>query len=239
VGSWSSGSRHWRKAIDQLGDHPRHRPLDPWYILVSMRSLAERFWEKVRKGKRCWVWTAYRNNCGYGLIGGGRRGAGMLRASRVSWVLAHGDIPKGLWVLHRCCNPPCVRPSHLYLGTHKDNCRDMVRDGHSLKGERNPFAKLSPRTVVLIRRATGENAEIGRRYGVTGPTVSEIKTGKIWRHVGGPRRAPKRGPEKLCWADVRAIRAARDVTQAALARQYGVRPNTISRIKGGVRWRTG
>lgn len=93
------------------------------------KTLSERFWARVVKGDGCWVWTGARNAQGYGRMTAGSRGAGYLRAHRVSWELANGPVPKGLWVLHRCDNPPCVNPAHLWLGTRLDNMRDCSAKG--------------------------------------------------------------------------------------------------------------
>jgi hypothetical protein len=97
------------------------------------RSLEERFWDKVNKlGPilvpklgRCWVWTGGGFRNGYGAIReGGKNGGKQLKAHRVSWRLHFGPIPAGVDVLHRCDNPPCVRPSHLFLGDVGGNARD-------------------------------------------------------------------------------------------------------------------
>lgn len=93
------------------------------------KPLAERFWEKVRKSDGCWEWTGSRNAAGYGKLSEGAAGSPRLRAHRVSWELANGPVPAGLWVLHRCDNPPCVRPDHLWLGTRLDNMQDCARKG--------------------------------------------------------------------------------------------------------------
>ena len=79
----------------------------------------------------CWLWIARLNNRGYGVIGRGRRGDGTTAAHRVSWELFCGLIPNGMHVLHKCDNPPCVNPQHLFLGTHGDNMRDAVRKGRA------------------------------------------------------------------------------------------------------------
>lgn len=90
-----------------------------------------RFWRHVDKSGDCWVWTARRakGSKGYGLTTIGRV---TVKAHRLSWQLANGPIPSGLHVCHRCDNPPCVRPDHLFLGTHQDNMADKVRKGRHL-----------------------------------------------------------------------------------------------------------
>lgn len=90
------------------------------------RPLSERFWERVDKSGECWVYTGYTNPKGYGVVG---LESGNKFAHRVAWELTNGLIPDGLWVLHRCDNPPCVRPEHLWLGDNTDNQRDSVRKG--------------------------------------------------------------------------------------------------------------
>lgn len=84
------------------------------------------FWHHVRVGDDCWEWQRYRNNHGYGAL---RFKGQQAYAHRVAWRLWHGDYPDHLCVLHHCDNPACVRPDHLFLGTRKDNSRDMIAKG--------------------------------------------------------------------------------------------------------------
>lgn len=86
----------------------------------------DRFLEKVDKSGSCWVWTGYRVQFGYGIITTAKRRE---RAHRVSYRLHVGPIPDGLLVLHKCDNPPCVNPDHLFLGTDLDNKEDCKRKG--------------------------------------------------------------------------------------------------------------
>ncbi|MGH2368516.1 MAG: HNH endonuclease signature motif containing protein [Chloroflexota bacterium] len=103
--------------------------------------LAARFWPKVYKhaDAGCWEWLGARSSSGYGHIGSGGTEGRMLRAHRVSWELINGPIPAGLQVLHNCPdgdNPLCVRPEHLWLGTHQDNMADKWRKGRgTLSGQ--------------------------------------------------------------------------------------------------------
>jgi len=97
----------------------------------------ERFWSKVDKdtSSGCWLWTAGKTPLGYGIfqvktekcMGWGHWKS--VRAHRFAWELTYGLIPEGMNVLHKCDNPPCVRPTHLFLGTQKDNVRDMIHKG--------------------------------------------------------------------------------------------------------------
>lgn len=101
------------------------------------------FWSKVNRTLGCWLWTRARV-CGYGSVRINKRDR---RAHRVAWELTYGAIPNGLWVLHRCDVPLCVRPSHLFLGDHAANMADMVAKGRSLRGERS-FARSHPERLA-------------------------------------------------------------------------------------------
>ena len=144
------------------------------------------FWPRVDQGPDCWLWTGYKTAQGYGQIGIKR----VLRyAHRVSWELAYGQIPDGLCVLHRCDNPPCVRPDHLFLGTRADNTADMLaKDRHRtvpLRGDQNGNAKLTASQVALIRAlyAVGgiSQRQLARQFGVVQGTIVHVLAGRTWR----------------------------------------------------------
>ena len=144
----------------------------------------ERFWNKVNKQAEngCWEWTASVNNKGYGWfrLDGKNRGA-----HRVSWMLQHGAVPGGLFVLHRCDNPSCVNPDHLWLGTNADNMRDKVEKGRApaLPGESNGQAKLTEADVIAIRADHRSLRAIAAEYGVSHALIGYIKRGDHWSHI--------------------------------------------------------
>lgn len=113
------------------------------------RPLDERFWEKVvTSPDSCWLWTGAQSPRGYGAFVVSR--GDVRTASRVSWELVNGPIPDGLWVLHRCDNPPCVNPDHLFLGTHQDNMDDMAQKGRGRKPREAQTNTLGPIPVIAV-----------------------------------------------------------------------------------------
>ncbi len=109
----------------------------------------------------------------------------MKPAHRVAWELERGDIPKGLMVLHTCDNPPCVRPSHLFLGTHLDNMRDMIEKDRAATGMRNGrnTIKLTEKEVKEIRIDTRTQREIAKSFNVSQTAVCKIKNRITWKHI--------------------------------------------------------
>jgi len=154
------------------------------------KTFTDRFWEKVdrRGADDCWEWTAALNEHGYGVMRPeGRRTGPTIKAHRVSLSLAGVDID-GLVIRHSCDNPPCVNPAHLSVGTKADNSADMVARGRSPRGSRSGASKLTERQVAEIRarQAAGElHRVLAADYGVSRATITNIVTGRTWRHVTG------------------------------------------------------
>ncbi len=167
-----------------------------------------KFWARVEKSDEpegCWIWTGPKLPTGYGTWGGGRnRGY----AHRTAFELARGPIPSGQWVLHRCDNPSCVRPDHLFLGTPKDNSQDMVEKGRlwfkarpeglkKLQGENHSCAKLTWAQVREIRRLWCETGlaleEIASPYPVGSEHIGRIVRNRSWKDPSyDPREAFQR-----------------------------------------------
>jgi hypothetical protein len=156
------------------------------YHRATEKPLAQKLWGKVLKTPKCWVFTGRRNTHGYGrlVISAGRRGP-EIYTHRLSWELHFGPIPDDKHVLHRCDNPPCVRPEHLYLGTDEDNRRDAVERGRIAHGVRHWHARLNLEAVLAIRKAAGSMtyAQIAPQWGIRVATVGKIVRRELWRHV--------------------------------------------------------
>lgn len=151
--------------------------------------LADRFFSKIgaKSSGGCILWNGHVKDNGYGDIH--ERHAGrLLSAHRVAYDLMVGPIPEGMCVLHRCDNPPCINPTHLFLGTQLDNIADMVAKGRQSRGSgKGANVKLDDNIVRDVRRriASGDsNTAIGRDLGVSHVTISDIRTGRTWSHVG-------------------------------------------------------
>lgn len=153
---------------------------------MTRRDLADRFIDRLDFGdcgaETCWLWTGKRNRRGYGQVRVGRR---VVLAHRAAWELWSGAAPPvGSHVLHTCDTPACVRPDHLWLGTHQENMADMARKGRSPHGERNRAAKLTEAAVRDIRASAGvTRTELARRHGVSIALVSQVARGLLWRRV--------------------------------------------------------
>lgn len=162
----------------------------PQSIIPLLRlSTAERFWEKVHKTETCWLWQAACNKTGYGVFGLATRRN--ILAHRFSYILHCGTIPDRMGVCHHCDTPPCVNPSHLFLGTQSDNVHDMMSKGRlnpytSERGSKHHNAKLTETQVGDIRQRHKEGftySAIARQYLVHKATIRRAVLGEGWRHV--------------------------------------------------------
>lgn len=160
--------------------------------MVINESVRTRFWSKVaitsEDDNDCWEWqAALFKGTGYGQFNIRHY---PYRAHRVSYTMEVSIIPKGLCVCHKCDNRLCVRPSHLFLGLHKDNILDAKNKGHmkakySQRGEGSPVAKLKEHDVRDIRRLSDlySTRKLAKIFGIGQTTVRHITAKRTWRHL--------------------------------------------------------
>lgn len=169
-------------------------------VVTTRIHIRDRFWHRCEKqSSGCWSWTGGKTSSGYGTVS---RDRATRLAHRMAWELAIGPIPVGKAVLHRCDNPPCINPSHLFLGTLSDNTQDMIRKGRHVftmhperhpHGEKHPLAKLtcSEARQIADLRGLMSAREIAAAYGVSQGSVTSIFAGRSWKHAldgnGGQR----------------------------------------------------
>lgn len=142
----------------------------------------------VRSDYECWEWVCGRHQQGYGII---QIDDKKKKAHRVVYEMIVGPIPPGMKLLHKCDNPPCCNPNHLFLGTQADNIRDCESKGRSIhkaiNGSRNGMAKLNEEDIVTIRRLYADGAfsqyHIASNFGVSQTIIHRVVTNKAWRHV--------------------------------------------------------
>lgn len=154
-------------------------------------SQIAQFWSLVERGDgdSCWAWTggsSTQMHYGSMSVNGSSE-----YAHRLSWEIATGFHPGSQCVLHKCDNPKCIRPSHLFLGSRQDNIADKVAKGRQPHGSRVGGAKLSDEIVsrILTAFSTKDTGalELSREYGVQESTLRSILRGETWIHVPGPR----------------------------------------------------
>lgn len=168
------------------------------------RSAEEMFWEKTipEPNTGCWLWMGHVDKDGYGLYGNRDKSHSGRRAPRLAWAFTYGAAPDGLFVCHRCDNPACVNPGHLFLGTPADNMADRdAKNRHATgdrngsrryperrpRGERQGKAKLTADIVTAMRRRYASGGislmALAREYGVSDTAVFSACARRTWRHV--------------------------------------------------------
>ena len=164
-------------------------------VLVRILQMKEielkRFFDKIHRIEQqesCWNWIARKNKQGYGQF----RWKGKVElAHRVSMMIHNGLIEDGKQVLHRCDNPSCVNPKHLFLGTNADNVKDKMKKGRHrcgpIRGEDRSDSKLNNLLIYEIRKDLEEGIlsqiKIAKKFEVSPMTISFIKHRKLWKHI--------------------------------------------------------
>jgi hypothetical protein len=152
--------------------------------MLELRPKKDKLAEEIRKdASGCWIYEGYKNNTGYGRLCVNRKS---ILAHRLMYERTFGPIPNRLEVCHKCDNPACVNPDHLFLGTHLDNMRDMVNKGREahVMGEHSGNAKLKESQVIQIynmRNCGLSSSKIAILFGVGKSTIKRIMQGQSWK----------------------------------------------------------
>lgn len=163
--------------------------MDETIYLRELEPLLARLRAKTTVGETgCWEWqgTLYANGYGQIKLATGKPGGRAAYVHRLSWQLHFGQIPKGVYVCHRCDNRLCWNPSHLWLGSNRENRLDSVAKRRHAHGESAGGAKLTDQAVLEIRRAFAEGAHIAdlaRRYGRATSTIEHVVYRRSWKHL--------------------------------------------------------
>lgn len=201
----------------------------------------------------CWRFTANNTRRGYGRLGFNRKA---WPAHRFSWFIHFGEIPDGMLVCHKCDNPPCVNPEHLFLGTHLDNAWDKIKKGRTNmpKSVNHPHTKLTmvqAKEAIAMAMNGASNSKIAAAFGVSPTIVSDLVRGvtipeaiasmpHASKCIGvlraTARTAESNGRAKLTWEIVDSIRMERSskgTSYRELARKYNVSDSNIWQI---IKW---
>lgn len=151
------------------------------------KSLEDGLKRYINKTDTCWVWTGDKYGSGYGRLSIGK--GKQVRAHRFMYEQLNGKIPDGLFACHSCDNRLCVNPSHIFIGTQKDNMQDCLKKGRhkykTLKGVDSPNSKSTNDDIIKIRKlfSTGEyyQRELGEMFGISQATVSKIVLGLTYK----------------------------------------------------------
>lgn len=145
----------------------------------------KRFWRYVDKSGECWNWTGHKDKDGYGTLTvklpNGQHSP--VRAHRFSMRLHGAEIADDALVLHRCNNPSCVNPDHLYVGSQVQNMRDRIEFRGDWKGEKHHNAKITEDDVIGILSFIGPAYKAAEQYGISASQARNIIKGRQWRHV--------------------------------------------------------
>lgn len=216
-------------------------------------DIISRFFQTIKypgNDQYCWEWNGYCNEYGYGIFNWDRH----IKAHRFIFECYNGPIPDGLFVCHKCDNPPCCNPEHLFLGTEQDNKNDMVQKNRQAFGTTNGMSKLDDVTIIEILESirSGKYTSLQQlcsAYSIAESPIRDIFNRKLWKHVTknytdqdlmmlrDKIRSSGVG-QKLTYNDVVEIKKRLKVGEGltSIARDYEVSESAIYRIRTNKMW---
>ena len=157
------------------------------YIPTKKLSLLEKLTQgyTINQFTGCWIWNKFVDDNGYGRLSYNSK---PYLTHRVSYKLFNGEIPKGLFVCHKCDTPSCVNPAHLFLGTHDDNMADMVGKGRAQRkrGEENSISILTEaqaQEIINFNHYHGSLTYLAKKFNTSPQTIYYVRHGKTWTHL--------------------------------------------------------
>lgn len=154
-------------------------------------EIVSKFWAKVRKSEGCWEWLGGKDFRGYGRFSCGYKT--LIGPHRFSWMIHYGGFPIELNVCHKCDNPSCVRPDHLFLGTQSDNNLDAVAKGRQIGAKKRDTRKLTKEEILQIRKTNQRTLlkehgmfsqrRLAERYGVSPGVIQRIVENKTYKEI--------------------------------------------------------
>jgi hypothetical protein len=148
---------------------------------VLLEEAKKRFFSKVEKTETCWIWKGSKIR-GYGVLFYKQQ----IRAHRFSYMIHHGPLDKTKVICHKCDNPECVNPDHLYQGTTQENSRDASERNRIRTGSRHHKAKITEEDLKIILDRKYKGVDLAKIYGLSENHISFIRQGKSWKHVKTP-----------------------------------------------------
>jgi hypothetical protein len=142
----------------------------------------KRLWSKVgiQASDECWPWKEHLDKDGYAPF---RIGSKRYKASRLVFYLKTGQDPGDLEACHKCNNPTCCNPEHIFAGTSSENRQQAVRERRGFVGELNGRAKITADDVLAIRASSQTNEKLAVKYGLHSSVISKIRRRDIWKHI--------------------------------------------------------
>jgi len=154
--------------------------------LIKTTNPIKRFWSKVDKrgDDECWNWLGYKDKDGYGTFNPTSKK--LIKAHRFAYTLTYGEIKSGQCICHKCDNPPCCNPEHLFIGTFTDNDADRDKKGRQAYGERSGRTNFTTNDIIHIRKLRNNGmseADIAQLFGASQTGISSIVLRRTWKHI--------------------------------------------------------